>query len=151
MFRFVSQQPQCEWSCPLSPSGDFPIDWIKPGTTSQRLPCSETKPHAGSSFLIALAAFSAVLISTPQSPYSLHLLGFVAVFPGRVCPRALLLLSFLLLDLFLLCLTAGELVLVVFLFPFHPPVLKPDFDLSLGQSQGVRYLDSPLAGQVGVE
>ena len=39
----------------------------------------------------------------------------------------------------------------IFLFPLHPAVLKPDFDLPLGQSQGVWYLDSPLAGQVRVE
>lgn len=29
------------------------------------------------------------------------------------------------------------------LFPFHPAVLKPDFNLSLGKNQGVGDLDAP--------
>lgn len=29
------------------------------------------------------------------------------------------------------------------LFPFHPAVLKPDFNLSLGENQGVGDLDAP--------
>lgn len=40
--------------------------------------------------------------------------------------------------------------LVVFL-PFHPAVLKPDFDLSLWEAQGMGYLDPPPARQVAVE
>lgn len=31
----------------------------------------------------------------------------------------------------------------VILFPFHPAVLKPDFNLSLGKNQGVGDLDAP--------
>lgn len=40
--------------------------------------------------------------------------------------------------------------LVVFL-PFHPAVLKPDFDLSLWEAEGMGYLDPPPARQVPVE
>ena len=36
------------------------------------------------------------------------------------------------------------------LLPLHPPVLEPDFDLALGEADGLRDLDAPLAGQVAV-
>lgn len=39
--------------------------------------------------------------------------------------------SSLFLQLLLLAFAAGELVFVVLFFPLHPPVLEPDFDLSL--------------------
>lgn len=39
---------------------------------------------------------------------------------------------------------------VVFL-PFHSSVLKPDFDLPLGQTKSVRDLDPPPPGQVPVK
>lgn len=39
---------------------------------------------------------------------------------------------------------------VIFL-PFHPSVLKPDFDLPLGETQGVGDLDPPPPGQISVE
>lgn len=38
---------------------------------------------------------------------------------------------------------------VVF-FPFHPPVLKPDLDLSLRETQGMGDLDAPPPSQVSV-
>lgn len=38
---------------------------------------------------------------------------------------------------------------MVFL-PFHPSVLKPDFDLALGQTESVRDLHPPSPGQVAV-
>lgn len=38
----------------------------------------------------------------------------------------------------------------VVLFPFHPAVLKPDFNLPLGQHQGVRDLDAPPPSQIAV-
>lgn len=37
------------------------------------------------------------------------------------------------------------------LLPLHPPVLKPDLDLALGQTHGVRNLHPPAPGQVPVE
>ena len=40
--------------------------------------------------------------------------------------------------------------LVVFLV-FHPPVLKPDLDLPLGECKGVRNLNSTSSCQVAVE
>ena len=40
---------------------------------------------------------------------------------------------------------------LVLLLPLHTPVLEPDLDLSLRQTQRVRDLDSPPAGQVPVE
>ena len=33
---------------------------------------------------------------------------------------------------------------LVFLFPFHPPVLEPDLDLSLCQTQRMRDLDPEM-------
>lgn len=60
-------------------------------------------------------------------------------------------LQLLFLQLLLLAFTAGELVFVVLLFPLHSPILEPDFDLSLCQSQRVRYLDPPLASQIGIK
>lgn len=35
-------------------------------------------------------------------------------------------------------------------FPFHPAVLKPDFNLSLGENQGVGDLDAPPPSQISV-
>lgn len=46
---------------------------------------------------------------------------------------------------------AGKLVFVVFFFPLHAPVLKPDLHLSLGEGESVRHFDAPLAGQVGIK
>jgi len=42
----------------------------------------------------------------------------------------------------------GQLVL---LLPLHAPVLEPDLDLSLGETEDVRDLDAPTPGQVAVE
>lgn len=39
----------------------------------------------------------------------------------------------------------------VLLLPFHPTVLEPDFDLSLGQAEGVRNLNSSSSRQVSIE
>jgi len=39
--------------------------------------------------------------------------------------------------------------LVVF-FPFHPPVLEPDFDLALGEAEGVGDLDPAPPGEIAV-
>lgn len=38
-----------------------------------------------------------------------------------------------------------------FLLQLHPAILEPDFDLPLGQTQGVRNFDPPSPGQVVVE
>ena len=46
---------------------------------------------------------------------------------------------------------ACQLGYVVLLFPLHPAVLEPDFDLSLGETEQVRDLDAPAARQVAVE
>ena len=40
---------------------------------------------------------------------------------------------------------------LVVLLPLHPAVLKPDFDLSLWEAEGMGDLDPPPAGQVPVE
>ena len=45
---------------------------------------------------------------------------------------------------------ARQLGYVVLLFPLHPAVLEPDFDLSLGETEQVRDLDAPAARQVAV-
>ncbi len=45
---------------------------------------------------------------------------------------------------------AIQLRLVLFL-PLHAPILEPDLDLALGQTQGVGDLDAPPASQVAVE
>ena len=34
------------------------------------------------------------------------------------------------------------------LFELHPPILKPDLDLTFGQAQLVRHFDSPSSGEV---
>jgi len=39
----------------------------------------------------------------------------------------------------------------VLLFPFHPPVLEPDFDLAFSQAKGVGDLDPPSPRQVAIE
>lgn len=39
----------------------------------------------------------------------------------------------------------------IVLLPLHPAVLKPDFDLSFGKTQGVGYLYPPPSGQVSIE
>jgi len=39
----------------------------------------------------------------------------------------------------------------VVLLPLHPPVLEPDLDLSLGETELVRDLDASPAGEVAVE
>lgn len=40
---------------------------------------------------------------------------------------------------------------LVFLFPFHPPVLEPDLDLSLCQTQRMRDLDPASSCEISVE
>ena len=45
----------------------------------------------------------------------------------------------------------GQLDHVVLLLPLHAPVLEPDLDLALGESEQVRDLDAPTPGQVAVE
>jgi hypothetical protein len=40
---------------------------------------------------------------------------------------------------------------LMFFFPLHPPILKPDLYLSFGQAQGVCYLYSPPPRQVPIE
>lgn len=45
----------------------------------------------------------------------------------------------------------GELVSVVLLFPLHPPVLEPDFYLSLREGQAMGDLDSSLPGQIRIK
>ena len=45
----------------------------------------------------------------------------------------------------------GEVGQFVFLFPLHPPVLKPYLNLSLGEVQRMRDLDPAPARQVSVE
>lgn len=37
------------------------------------------------------------------------------------------------------------------LLPFHAAILKPDFDLPLGQTQGMGDFDAPSSGQVTIE
>lgn len=37
------------------------------------------------------------------------------------------------------------------LLPLHPPVLKPDLDLSFGQTQGMCDLDSTTSCQVAIK
>lgn len=44
--------------------------------------------------------------------------------------------------------SVGQLVV---LLPLHSPILEPDFDLPLGQTQCVGDLDPPSPGQVPVE
>lgn len=39
----------------------------------------------------------------------------------------------------------------VFLLPFHPAVLEPDFDLSLRQIQCVRNFDSSSTSEIPIE
>jgi len=39
----------------------------------------------------------------------------------------------------------------VLAFPLHSTILEPDFDLTLGEAEGVRDLDAPAPGQVPVE
>lgn len=39
---------------------------------------------------------------------------------------------------------------LVVLLPFHPPVLEPDFDLALGQNQGMGDLHSASPGQITI-
>lgn len=56
-----------------------------------------------------------------------------------------------LLNLLLFSFAAGKLVFVVFFFPLHAPVLKPDLHLPLSEGQRVRHFDAPLAGQVRIE
>lgn len=40
---------------------------------------------------------------------------------------------------------------VVLLFPLHPPVLEPDFYLSLREGQAMGDLDSSLPGQIRIK
>lgn len=37
------------------------------------------------------------------------------------------------------------------LLRLHPPILEPDFNLTLGQAQCLRYLDTPSSGQVSIK
>lgn len=85
----------------------------------------------------------------PSSPsWSLLLVTLlrIALLGGLWCP-----LQLLFLQLLLLAFTAGKLVFVVLLFPFHSPVLEPDFYLSLREGQSMGDLDSPLPGQIRVK
>lgn len=77
---------------------------------------------------------------------SLRVIFSWCVFFWYLAPLLPLSLNFLLLRF-----AAGKLVFVVFFFPLHAPVLKPDLDLPLGEGQCVRHFDAPLAGQVRVE
>lgn len=43
---------------------------------------------------------------------------------------------------------AGHLVL---LLPLHPPILEPDFDLSLCETEGVRNLDPASSGKIAIK
>ena len=40
---------------------------------------------------------------------------------------------------------------LVLLLPLHPPVLEPDLDLSLRQTEGVGYLYPPTPSEISVE
>ena len=40
---------------------------------------------------------------------------------------------------------------LMFLLPLHPPILEPNFDLSLGEAEGVGDLYPPPPRQVAVE
>jgi len=40
---------------------------------------------------------------------------------------------------------------VMFLFPLHASVLKPDFDLTLAEVENVRDLDASTARQIAIE
>lgn len=40
---------------------------------------------------------------------------------------------------------------LVLLLPLHPSVLEPDFDLTFGEADSVRYLDAPPPGEVSVK
>jgi len=48
-------------------------------------------------------------------------------------------------------LVLGHVRHAVVLLPLHPPVLEPDLDLSLGETELVRDLDASPAGEVAVE
>lgn len=39
---------------------------------------------------------------------------------------------------------------MIFFLPLHAPVLEPDLDLALGESEGVGDLDAPTTGEVAV-
>lgn len=39
----------------------------------------------------------------------------------------------------------------VVLFPFHAPILEPDFNLAFGQTQTVSDFDAPASRQVSIE
>ena len=44
-----------------------------------------------------------------------------------------------------------QLELLVLLLPLHSPILKPNFDLSFGQTQSVRDFNASSSCQVSVE
>lgn len=46
---------------------------------------------------------------------------------------------------------AGVQLRLVLLLPLHAPVLEPDLDLPLGQTERMRDLDATTTGQVPVE
>lgn len=46
---------------------------------------------------------------------------------------------------------AGLSLRFVLLFPLHSPILEPNFDLPLGETQCMRDLDTPPPGQISVE
>lgn len=108
-----------------------------------------------------LYLFFALLIAPPPHTHKLahtqthtsvlHLFCLVAVFTGWLCPGRLFFLPFFFFDLLLFRLAAWKFVFVVFFFPFHTAVLKPDFHLSFGQSQSVWYFNPSLSCQVGIE
>lgn len=64
----------------------------------------------------------------------LNLFRLLAVFFCWLCSSRLLLLPLLLFNCLLFRLTTRKLVFVVFFFPFHTSVLKPDLDLPFSQS-----------------
>merc|ERR1719350_2654332 len=53
----------------------------------------------------------------------------------------------------LICLSVKQsaCAISILLLPLHPPVLEPYFDLSLCQTECVRYLDSPPASEIPIE
>lgn len=45
----------------------------------------------------------------------------------------------------------GRINNLAFFLPFHPPVLKPNFNLSFCKAESVRYFNPPPPGQVSIE
>lgn len=85
----------------------------------------------------------------------LHGVVVVLVYGGVRLDLLLLLLLLLLVPLLFLALPPGLLVDLLhrsqLLLQLHPPVLEPDLDLALGQTECVGDLDAPPPGQVVIE